>query len=231
MDEEIFLDNACFHCNVRPSQFGLIADGLACEICQKNPKLAKLKIGLEMEKIKIVTVSKCDILRATTVKNFNFEKYSVVPVRIDSVDEDIMIRSMGRDLKSNRLVKSNAWYDKFNFLAKGIKLKLEKIDPRKIELVPFCDVDKPVVRHEQVFQLCVSDWDGDCILKDDINGVEIIKNAFTGDEMYDSAMLDYLPNHPVNSIYQIKHDDQILDGNTLELQLLVDLYYSKFRYI
>lgn len=36
----------------------------------------------------------------------------------------------------------------------------------KIEIVPFEDQTKPVVFFKKVYQLCVIDWDYDCILKD-----------------------------------------------------------------
>lgn len=131
----------------------------------------------------------------------------------------------------NKLVKSNVWYDYLPDWISNIEKKYHRINFREIELVPFEDQHKPVVRHEQVFQICIYDSDGDCILKDDINGVEIIRNAFTGDEYYDLAIFEYLPNHPVNSILQIKYRGEILDGDTLLLQIIVDLFYSKFYYI
>jgi hypothetical protein len=96
-----------------------------------------------------------------------------------------------------------------------------------IELVHFENSNAPVVFEEKVYQLCFSDWDGDCILKDDINGVRVLSNMFTDDEMYDDELLEVLENHPFKKVTQIKCNNEIICGSTLQLQALIDLYYKK----
>lgn len=97
----------------------------------------------------------------------------------------------------------------------------------KIELVNYCDDEKPVVYRSKIYQLCVSDRDGDCILKDSINGVKIISGCFVGDKMYDEEIVEKLEAHPFREVKQIKRDGVILSGETKELQQLIDLYYGK----
>lgn len=97
----------------------------------------------------------------------------------------------------------------------------------KIELVPFSDLRKPVVYKEKVYQVCVRDWDNDCILKDKINGVVILHNVFDGDAHYDEALIEVLDNHPFNDVHQIKIGDEIMAGTTENLQSLVDHHFKK----
>lgn len=61
-EEEIILDNGCFHCHVRPSHLGLIADGIECDYCLNNDKLLSLKNSLRMPNIKIIHVDKNSII-------------------------------------------------------------------------------------------------------------------------------------------------------------------------
>lgn len=60
--EEIILDNGCFHCHVRPSHLGLVADGIECDYCLNNNNLRSLKDSLRMPNIKIVYVDKNSII-------------------------------------------------------------------------------------------------------------------------------------------------------------------------
>lgn len=96
-----------------------------------------------------------------------------------------------------------------------------------IELVPFEDPTKPVVYQKKVYQLCVRDWDDDCIMKDDTNGVKIITRAFSGVEHYDEALIETLEDHPFNEVKQIKMGSLIVNGKTQMLQPLVDKYYEQ----
>ncbi len=73
----------------------------------------------------------------------------------------------------------------------------------KIELVHYQDDEKPVVYRGKVYQLCVSDSDGDCILKDTLNGVKIISGCFKGDRMYDEELIEKLDAHPFREVQQI----------------------------
>jgi hypothetical protein len=96
-----------------------------------------------------------------------------------------------------------------------------------IELVPFDDLRKPVVYKGKVYQVCVRDWDNDCILKDKINGVVVLSNIFDGDTHYDEALIEVLDNHPFNGVQQIKIGDEIVSGTTENLQSLVDHHLKK----
>lgn len=96
-----------------------------------------------------------------------------------------------------------------------------------IKLVPFEDGSKPVVYNNKVYQLCFQDSDGDCILKDNINGVKILHEIFSGDIMYDEHLIEVLNDHPFNKVMQIEGYDGIMDGSTAKLQALIDLYYNK----
>lgn len=104
--------------------------------------------------------------------------------------------------------------------------KLKTILMDRIELVSFSDTDKPVVYLKKVYQLCVLDGDYDCIMKDTINGVQIIHNVFSGVNYYDLQLIEVLNDHPFNGVKQIKVDNHIIGGTTETLQLLVDKYYD-----
>jgi len=44
----------CFICGKRPSEFGIVADGLECDDCMNVPKYKRLKESLRMEHLYIV---------------------------------------------------------------------------------------------------------------------------------------------------------------------------------
>lgn len=112
------------------------------------------------------------------------------------------------------------------FILKELKnslpnLKLIQLDVFK--LVEFTDLEKPVVYEGKVYQICVLDWDGDLILKDDsVNGNRIIKLGFSKNQSYEDVLLDVLPLHPFNQIKQICQNNVILEGNTVDLQKLIN---------
>lgn len=60
-DNEMFLDNGCFHCHLRPSQFGHKADGIECEFCITNKRTKHLKESLRMPNINIVFIERNSI--------------------------------------------------------------------------------------------------------------------------------------------------------------------------
>jgi hypothetical protein len=157
----------------------------------------------------------------------------MIPDKLDKEIEFRLKRAIPAEIRNqvSRLVKTNVWHSSAESLFARIKPTYETINLKEIKLVPYEEHDKPVVRYEQVYQICVLDWDNDCILKDDLNGVQIISNAFSDDSLYEMALIEFLPKHPLNTIFQIKYRDTILSGNSLELQMIVDLYYSNFYYI
>jgi hypothetical protein len=56
--EEVFLDNGCFHCHLRPSEFGHVADGIECEFCLNDRHTKHLKDALRMPNINIVYIER-----------------------------------------------------------------------------------------------------------------------------------------------------------------------------
>jgi len=107
-----------------------------------------------------------------------------------------------------------------------VRLKITLVES-KIELVEYGDDDMPVVYRGKVYQLCVSDSDGDCIMKDTINGVKIIYGCFSGDRMYDEELIEKLDTHPFREVQQIKQNGSIIGGETNDLQKIIDSYYGK----
>ncbi len=100
-------------------------------------------------------------------------------------------------------------------------LKFDIIDCSPV-LVNFCDDKKPVVYEGKVYQCCFIDWDDDLILKDDINGVKMFGIGFGKDILYFETLIDTIEDHPMNKIKQIEQNGVILDGNTLDLQKLIN---------
>lgn len=95
----------------------------------------------------------------------------------------------------------------------------------KILLSEWEEDNKPVVYKNKVYQIFIRDWDNDCILRDDINGLIILRNVFSGDDEYEQYLIDVLGNdHQMNQIKQIKQNGKILTGKTIELQKIVDLH-------
>lgn len=104
-----------------------------------------------------------------------------------------------------------------------------RIYSNKIVLCEWEEHNKPVVYKNKVYQIFLRDWDNDCILRDDINGLIILRSVFSGDDEYEEWLIDVLGDkHPIRQIKQIKQNGKILTGKTIELQNLVDLYcYNK----
>lgn len=144
-----------------------------------------------------------------------------------------LMKNVNPSLESLRLVKRNVWTDrcpKLEVVHVGDGSEWT-IDPKTIELIPYAERDKPVVYNKLVYEHCFIDWDGDVVLKDDVNGVTLINSVFTDNRMYDEDLIEQFPDHPMNSIKQIKHVDKIVAGKTAELQLLIDLFYGKKSYL
>lgn len=107
-------------------------------------------------------------------------------------------------------------------------LKPQIIEPRvDIEIVQFQDSTKPVLYDGLVYESCFLDFDGDLVLKDDIHGVKIFPVGLGDDEFYNLSILNTLENHPVNLIKQISKDGEIVEGETLHLQRILNKHYEQ----
>jgi len=153
-----------------------------------------------------------------------------VPRKISANFAQRIMRTIDPILGSSKLVKRNVWIDNYPFEVRE-GMMVSNVDWRYVEIVPYEETSKPAIYRDQVFQICVIDWDNDCVLKDDFNGVQIIHDVVTGDEEYDTRMIEEFPEHPLRNLYQLKYHSTILSGKTLDLQLILDLQYRKKRYI
>lgn len=98
-----------------------------------------------------------------------------------------------------------------------------------LTIVEYTDPTRPVLFEGKIYQVCIIDWDGDLVLKDDqLNGVKIVPVGWnTNDPGYDDALLEMLPEHPLNKIKQLSQNGQIMHGCTDILQNIVDKYYEQ----
>lgn len=106
--------------------------------------------------------------------------------------------------------------------------KPQIIEPKvDITIVDFKDASKPVLYDGLVYQSCFIDFDGDLVLKDDIHGVKVFPIGLGEDEFYNLSVLKTLEDHPVNLLKQIAKDGEIVEGETLHLQRILNKHYEQ----